>query len=174
VGRSNRIIDGIRSRNRSAEIVVVASAEEAVEVLSKDPSESDVLYYIGHSDCTAKEGNGLYCESEPLNPFTISRARKGVKFAKIVLIGCNSLSNEEYAAAWSRLGNGNVYGTYFNLAINLYAYGIHIPGRSKLEKVTPGRKRAPGGGKKSKKRKWRWSPTPMKAPSSLGGGGGEW
>jgi hypothetical protein len=70
--------------------------------------------------------------------------------AQVTLIGCHTLGNEEYAAAWARVCNGNLYGTYYSLAINLYAMGIYIPGFSRLTKYEKGRKRTGNGMKKGR------------------------
>jgi len=153
-GYVNDIIGDIKSENPNAEIVIVNTADEAYEVAARNSKETDELVWIGHSDCNrSNDGNGLYgSDGVSLDPFVLSKARKGKRFRKISLIGCHSLSDTQYSEAWSRLANGNLLGTYYSLNVKWYAWGIKVPGSSSLTEFTSGRKRVGGGMKKPKKR----------------------
>jgi hypothetical protein len=133
-GWTNGIIEDIRRENPKAEIVVANDSDEAYQIAGTNPRPNDELVFIGHSD-----RSGLHTDSGSLDPVEMSKRRNGMRFGKIVLIGCNTLNNAEEAAAWGRLSNGNLWGTYYFLAINWYDWGIKIPGFSNVVRYNPGR-----------------------------------
>ena len=158
---TDAIIRDIQDKYGKENVVVVSTAEDAYKELAEE--DAGVLIIIGHN--SVYEGGGewdpdihasFYVEDgSSIDPHEISRRRGGRRLDRIELVLCDSLANPGQAAAWGRLSDGNLYGSYGPLAINWYAKGLN-----RLTKYDPSRVRVepnwwnsiwPWHGKKGKK-----------------------
>ncbi|CAN5452508.1 hypothetical protein BH11ARM2_BH11ARM2_29630 [soil metagenome] len=113
---SDRIAYRYESAGESHDVFMrVHSTEDAL----KYARWADRLVWIGHSD----DGT-LYMPDDELSAYEFSKARGGRRLESVDLVGCNTLVNPDRAAAWGRLSNGNLRGTYSSLPINLFSLDI--------------------------------------------------
>jgi hypothetical protein len=153
-GITDNIIADYKREHKNEEVVVVDSADEAY----KELVDADALIIIGHYT-PVEEGPwspdlaGIEAgDGNLIDPHEISKMRKGKRLKWIHLVGCNTLSNEGNAAAWARIANGNLFGTYGLIALNYYARGmVHL---AKYKKGVSRNSKTWWGGRK----KWGYRP----------------
>ena len=98
------ILGDIKREHPNDEIVVVDNADDAYEELE----DADELIWIGHYEpLMSGEWDPIMAGMETsygdsIDPAEISKRRNGKRLKKIMLIGCNTLSNPANAAAWGR------------------------------------------------------------------------